>query len=82
MRQVFVQERVTSYNFPSSLEELGIEGPRLPTVILPPNLRKLNIGTNSVSIESQQAKQASWKNYCLLYHTLNPLMRLALLLQT
>ena len=43
---------MTSYNFPSSLEDLEIEGPRSPKVILPPNLRKLNIGTISVSIES------------------------------
>ncbi|KAF6061089.1 hypothetical protein FOB64_006531 [Candida albicans] len=50
--QGFIEERVTSYNFPSSLEDLEIEGPRSPKVILPPNLRKLNIGTISVSIES------------------------------
>lgn len=52
MRRVFVQERVTSYSFPSSLEVLGIEGPRSPKVILPPNLRKLSLATEPASIES------------------------------
>ena len=43
--QGFIEERVTSYNFPSSLEDLEIEGPRSPKVILPPNLRKLRLAT-------------------------------------
>ncbi|RLP66431.1 hypothetical protein L150_05209, partial [Candida albicans Ca529L] len=49
---------VTSYNFPSSLEDLEIEGPRSPKVILPPNLRKLRLATIPDSIESMTGQAA------------------------
>ena len=56
--QGFIEERVTSYNFPSSLEDLEIEGPRSPKVILPPNLRKLRFATIPDSIESMPGQAA------------------------
>ena len=58
MSQGFIEERVTSYNFPSSLEDLEIEGPRSPKVILPPNLRKLRLATIPDSIESMTGQAA------------------------
>ena len=63
--QGFIEERVTSYNFPSSLEDLEIEGPRSPKVILPPNLRKLRFATIPDSIESMPGQAAKMEELLL-----------------
>ncbi|KAL1576105.1 hypothetical protein V4U94_005940 [Candida albicans] len=63
--QGFIEERVTSYNFPSSLEDLEIEGPRSPKVILPPNLRKLRFATIPDSIESMPGQAAKMEELSL-----------------
>ena len=63
--QGFIEERVTSYNFPSSLEDLEIEGPRSPKVILPPNLRKLRLATIPDSIESMTGQAAKMEELLL-----------------
>ena len=56
---------MTSYNFPSSLEDLEIEGPRSPKVILPPNLRKLRLATIPDSIESMTGQAAKMEELLL-----------------